>query len=147
MEQILDIVTKATRSRMMAGIRNKDTKPEILVRKHLHSLGFRFRLHRRIGKARPDLVLSRWHTCIFVHGCYWHRHEGCKLASKPKSNTAFWKSKFNQNVERDKRNIAELEALGWSVGIIWECSLRDGSFMEQPLVQFITSRNSWVISS
>jgi DNA mismatch endonuclease, patch repair protein len=147
MEQILDIVTKATRSRMMAGIRNKDTKPEILVRKHLHSLGFRFRLHRRIGKARPDLVLSRWRTCIFVHGCYWHRHEGCKLASKPKSNTAFWKSKFNQNVERDKRNIAELEALGWSVGIIWECSLRDGSFMEQPLVQFITSCNSWVISS
>ena len=147
MEQILDIVTKATRSRMMAGIRNKDTKPEILVRKHLHSLGFRFRLHRRIGKARPDLVLSRWHTCIFVHGCYWHRHEGCKLASKPKSNTAFWKSKFNQNVERDKRTIAELEALGWSVGIIWECSLRDGSFMEQPLVQFITSCNSWVTSS
>ena len=147
MEQILDIVTKATRSQMMAGIRNKDTKPEILVRKHLHSLGFRFRLHRRIGKARPDLVLSRWHTCIFVHGCYWHRHEGCKLASEPKSNTAFWKSKFNQNVERDKRNIAELEALGWSVGIIWECSLRDGSFMEQPLVQFITSCNSWVISS
>ncbi len=147
MEQILDIVTKATRSRMMAGIRNKDTKPEILVRKHLHSLGFRFRLHRRIGKARPDLVLTRWHTCIFVHGCYWHRHEGCKLASKPKSNTAFWKSKFNQNVERDKRNIAELKALGWSVGIIWECSLRDGSFMEQPLVQFITSCNSWVISS
>ena len=143
----MDIVTKATRSRMMAGIRNKDTKPEILVRKHLHSLGFRFRLHRRIGKARPDLVLSRWRTCIFVHGCYWHRHEGCKLASKPKSNTAFWKSTFNQNVERDKRNIAELEALGWSVGIIWECSLRDGSFMEQPLVQFITSRNSWVISS
>ena len=143
----MDIVSQKIRSRMMAGIRNKDTKPEILVRKHLHSLGFRFRLHRRIGKARPDLVLSRWRTCIFVHGCYWHRHEGCKLASKPKSNTAFWKSKFNQNVERDKRNIAELEALGWSVGIIWECSLRDGSFMEQPLVQFITSCNSWVISS
>ena len=79
--------------------------------------------------------------------CVRHRHEGCKLASEPKSNTAFWKSKFNQNVERDKRNIAELEALGWSVGIIWECSLRNGSFMEQPLVQFITSRNSWVISS
>ena len=143
----MDIVSQKIRSQMMAGIRNKDTKPEILVRKHLHSLGFRFRLHRRIGKARPDLVLTRWHTCIFVHGCYWHRHEGCKLASKPKSNTAFWKSKFNQNVERDKRNIAELEALGWSVGIIWECSLRDGSFMEQPLVQFITSCNSWVISS
>ena len=143
----MDIVSQKIRSKMMAGIRNKDTKPEILVRKHLHSLGFRFRLHRRIGKAKPDLVLSRWHTCIFVHGCYWHRHEGCKLASEPKSNTAFWKSKFNQNVERDKRNIAELEALGWSVGIIWECSLRDGSFMEQPLVQFITSCNSWVTSS
>ena len=147
MEQIVDIVTKAKRSQMMAGIRNKNTKPEILVRKHLHSLGLRYRLHKRIGKTRPDLVLPRWKTCIFVHGCYWHRHEGCKLASEPKSNTAFWKSKFDQNVERDKRNIAELEALDWSVGIIWECSLRNGSFMEQPLVQLITSHKSWVISS
>ena len=145
MEQILDIVTKATRSRMMAGIRNKDTKPEILIRKHLHSLGFRFRLHRRIGKARPDLVLSRWHTCIFVHGCYWHRHEGCKLASEPKSNTAFWKSKFNQNVERDMRNVNELRSLGWSVGIIWECSLRNGTFMEAKLKELITNRGCWEV--
>ena len=145
MEQILDIVTKATRSRMMAGIWNKDTKPEILVRKHLHSLGFRFRLHRRIGKTRPDLVLPRWKTCIFVHGCYWHRHEGCKLASEPKSNTAFWKSKFNQNVERDRRNVSELTSLGWSVGIIWECSVRNGTFLETQLKELITNRGCWEV--
>ena len=145
MEQILDIVTKATRSRMMAGIRNKNTKPEILVRKHLHSLGFRFRLHRQIGKARPDLVLSQWRTCIFVHGCYWHRHEGCKLASEPKSNTAFWKSKFNQNVERDKRNVSQLKSLGWSVGIIWECSVRNGTFMEAKLKELIINHDCWEV--
>lgn len=143
----MDIVTKATRSRMMAGIRDKNTKPEILVRKHLHSLGFRFRLHRRIGKTRPDLVLSRWKTCIFVHGCYWHRHEGCKLASEPKSNISFWQNKFGQNIERDRKNIAELEALGWSVGIIWECSVRSSSFKREPLLSLIKKHKSWVISS
>ena len=141
----MDIVSQKIRSRMMAGIRHKDTKPEILVRKHLHSLGFRFRLHRRIGKTRPDLVLPRWKTCIFVHGCYWHRHEGCKLASKPKSNTAFWEKKFNQNVERDKRNLLELEALGWSVGVIWECSVRSGTFINSQLEELIFKKISWVI--
>lgn len=141
----MDIVSQKIRSRMMAGIRNKDTKPEILVRKHLHSLGFRFRLHRRIGKTRPDLVLPRWKTCIFVHGCYWHRHEGCKLASEPKSNTAFWKSKFNKNVERDKRNVKELRSLGWSVGIIWECSVRSGTFLETQVKELITKRDCWEV--
>ena len=141
----MDTVSQKIRSRMMAGIRNKDTKPEILVRKHLHSLGFRFRLHRRIGKTRPDLVLPRWKTCIFVHGCYWHRHEGCKLASEPKSNTAFWKSKFNKNVERDKRNVKELRSLGWSVGIIWECSVRSGTFLETQVKELITKRDCWEV--
>ncbi|MDG1156597.1 MAG: very short patch repair endonuclease, partial [Litorivicinaceae bacterium] len=95
---MVDIVNPETRSRMMANIRSKDTKPELTVRKHLHKMGFRFRLNYIVGSTKPDLVLPRWKTCVFVHGCYWHRHEGCKLASEPKSNTAFWKSKFNQNV-------------------------------------------------
>ena len=141
----MDIVTKATRSRMMAGIRDKNTKPEILVRKHLHSLGFRFRLHRRIGKTRPDLVLPRWKTCIFVHGCYWHRHEGCKLASEPKTNISFWQNKFDQNIARDKRNVSELNSLGWSVGIIWECSVRNETFMETQVKELITQRDCWEV--
>ena len=139
----MDIVSQKTRSRMMAGIRNKNTKPEIIIRRQLHSLGFRFRLHRRIGKARPDLILPRWNTCIFVHGCYWHRHKGCKLASVPKSNTDFWQTKFNQNVDRDKRNIGELEALGWSVGIIWECSVRNEIITDGELEKAIKSGRSW----
>ena len=141
----MDIVSQKTRSRMMAGIRHKDTKPEMLVRKHLHSLGFRYRLHRRVGKTRPDLVLPRWNTSIFVHGCYWHRHQDCKLASEPKSNTAFWKNKFSQNVERDMRNVEELRSLGWSVGIIWECSVRNGKFMEAKLRELITNRDCWEV--
>lgn len=141
----MDIVSQKIRSRMMAGIRHKDTKPEMLVRKHLHSLGFRYRLHRRVGKTRPDLVLPRWKTSIFVHGCYWHRHEGCKLASEPKSNIAFWKNKFSQNVERDRRNVEELRSLGWSVGIIWECSVRNGKFMEAKLRELITNRDCWEV--
>ena len=141
----MDTVSQKTRSRMMAGIRNKDTKPEMLVRKHLHSLGFRYRLHKRVGKTRPDLVLPRWKTSIFVHGCYWHRHQGCKLASEPKSNTAFWKNKFSQNVERDMRNVEELRSLGWSVGIIWECSVRNGKFMEAKLRELITNRDCWEV--
>ena len=141
----MDTVSQKTRSRMMAGIRYKDTKPEMLVRKHLHSLGFRYRLHKRVGKTRPDLVLPRWKTSIFVHGCYWHRHQGCKLASEPKSNTAFWKNKFSQNVERDMRNVEELRSLGWSVGIIWECSVRNGKFMEAKLRELITNRDCWEV--
>ena len=141
----MDTVSQKTRSRMMAGIRHKDTKPEMLVRKHLHSLGFRYRLHKRVGKTRPDLVLPRWKTSIFVHGCYWHRHQGCKLASEPKSNTAFWKNKFSQNVERDMRNVEELRSLGWSVGIIWECSVRNGKFMEAQLREMITNRDCWEV--
>ena len=139
----MDVVSQKIRSQMMAGIRNKDTKPEMLVRQYLHSLGFRFRLHNRIGKSRPDITLARWNTCIFVHGCYWHRHSGCKLASEPKSNKDFWKNKFSKNIERDKRNIAELESLGWSVGIIWECSVRNCTFMDGRLTDFIASGDSW----
>lgn len=141
----MDTVSQKIRTRMMAGIRNKNTKPEILVRKHLHSLGFRYRLHKRIGKTRPDLVLPRWKTCIFVHGCYWHRHERCKLASTPKTNTTFWLSMFEQNTCRDKRNVSELKPLGWSVGIIWECSVRNGKLMDTQLKELVSNYDYWEI--
>ena len=112
---------------MMAGIRGKNTKPEIVVRKMLFANGYRFRINKRIGNARPDIVLPRWHLCIFVHGCFWHQHPDCKHASKPKSNKDFWNKKFAVNHERDLRNIKYLTNLGWKVEVVWECETKDRS--------------------
>lgn len=109
---------------MMRGIRSKNTSPEIKVRKFLHRLGFRFRLHRRELPGQPDIVLPRYRVCIFVHGCFWHRHPGCKYTSTPKTREDFWLSKFRQNVERDARNRNELLQNGWRIIEIWECGLR-----------------------
>jgi len=116
-----DIVDRATRSRMMAGIKGKDTTPERLVRSHLHRAGLRFRLQAGDLPGRPDLVLPRWNAVIFVHGCYWHRHPGCRYATTPATNVHFWKNKFDANVARDTRNIAALRVAGWRVFVVWEC--------------------------
>lgn len=116
-----DIVDRATRSRMMSGIRGRDTAPELIVRSHLHRAGLRFRLHQNDLPGRPDLVLSRWDTVVLVHGCFWHRHAGCRYATTPASNRQFWQAKFQANVERDIRNRAELRKLGWRVFTVWEC--------------------------
>jgi len=109
---------------MMRANRRRDTKPELLVRRHLHAAGLRFRLD--VGKlpGRPDIVLSRHHAALFVHGCYWHRHEGCRFATTPKSNINFWTTKFSGNVARDQKSVAALRSLEWRVGIVWECGLR-----------------------
>ncbi len=119
-----DVVDASTRSRMMAGIRSRDTKPEMQVRKHLHASGFRFRLNVHSLPGSPDLVLAKWRTVIFVHGCFWHRHAGCSLAYTPKSRQAFWLDKFEKNVARDAAAIAALKAAGWHVIVVWECTLR-----------------------
>lgn len=119
-----DIVDSKVRSRMMSGIRAKDTKPEMMVRRYLHGLGFRYRLHNRSLPGRPDIVLPKYNTIIFVHGCFWHRHSGCSLAYMPKSNAEAWQKKFESNVNRDKKVWAELTNAGWKVIIVWECSLR-----------------------
>lgn len=121
----MDTVTKAQRSANMSKIRSKDTKPEMVVRRHLHALGFRYRLHDSKLPGHPDIVLPKWHTVIFVNGCFWHRHEGCKLATTPKSNVNFWQAKFAKNVERDIREHAELESAGWHVIVIWECEVNN----------------------
>ena len=105
----------------MSGIRGKNTQPELAVRRYLHAHGFRFRLHRRDLPGKPDVVLPKYRTAVFVHGCYWHRHEGCKYATTPSSNREFWQRKFRENVERDQRNRAQLAAAGWHVLVIWEC--------------------------
>lgn len=118
-----DIVDRATRSQMMAGIRGRDTTPERIVRSHLHRAGLRFRLHASRLPGRPDIVLPKWNAVVFVHGCYWHRHPGCRFATTPATRVAFWTRKFADNVARDRRNARALRREGWRVFVIWECSL------------------------
>jgi DNA mismatch endonuclease (patch repair protein) len=120
----MDIVDATTRSRMMSGIRSKDTQPEMLVRKYLHSQGFRYRLHARKLPGSPDLVLPKYKVAIFVHGCFWHRHHGCRYATTPASNAERWKLKFDTNTERDARKENMLRAAGWRVIVVWECELK-----------------------
>ena len=119
----MDVVDRKTRSQMMSNIRGKDTKPEMMVRRFLHANGLRYRLHARGLPGRPDLVFRRYRAVVFVHGCYWHRHEGCRFASEPKSNIDFWRSKFEGNVKRDQRNQSALQKEGWRVFVIWECEI------------------------
>lgn len=120
----MDIVSKEVRSRMMANIRGNNTVPEMKIRKLLHSHGFRYRLHPRELPGRPDVVLPRYRVCIFVHGCFWHRHPGCQYATNPRSREEFWRLKFEQNVKRDIRNRTELIKKGWRVFELWECGIR-----------------------
>lgn len=108
----------------MAGIRGKDTKPELILRRALHTRGFRYRLHAHDLPGRPDLVLPRYKAAIFIHGCFWHRHEGCRYASTPSTRTDFWQAKFTANIERDKRVRDSLFVRGWRVAVVWECALR-----------------------
>jgi len=117
----MDIVDRSTRSRMMGGIRGRDTAPELLVRRFLHKRGFRYALHVGELPGRPDIVLSRYRTVVLVHGCFWHRHKGCRYAYTPRSNRKFWESKFTGNVVRDAKNMKALRALGWRVFTVWEC--------------------------
>ena len=118
-----DFLTPAERSRRMASIRSKDTSPELRLRRALHGLGLRYRLHDRRLPGHPDIVLPRHRAVIFVHGCFWHRHAGCKVAATPKSNTDFWVQKFERNVARDQRSAAALAAIGWRVLVVWECEV------------------------
>jgi DNA mismatch endonuclease, patch repair protein len=124
-DHLMDIVSSSKRSEMMAGIKGRNTRPEIAVRRTAYRLGLRFRLHRRDLPGSPDLVFPRLRTAVFVHGCYWHRHPGCRLAYSPKSNIEFWAAKFQGNVSRDLRNRRELEESGWKVVVIWECQTKN----------------------
>ena len=119
-----DTLSREKRSWNMSRIRNRDTKPELVVRSMLHRLGYRFRLHRPDLPGRPDIVLPKYHTVVFVHGCFWHRHRKCRFAYSPKSRINFWQNKFKQNVARDKKVRSQLESLGWHVVVIWECETR-----------------------
>jgi DNA mismatch endonuclease (patch repair protein) len=118
-----DIVDSATRSRMMAGIKGKNTRPELIVRRFLHSEGFRYRLHDGKLPGKPDIVLPKYKLVIFVHGCFWHRHQGCRYATSPEKNREKWQEKFRGNLERDQKQIKQLLEQGWRVVVIWECAL------------------------
>ncbi len=120
----MDIMTGEQRSAAMSRIRAKNTRPEMAVRRAAHALGLRFRLHRKDLPGSPDLIFPRRRKAVFVHGCFWHRHEGCRLAYTPRSNIDFWTSKFERNVERDARVMAQLREAGWEPQIIWECETR-----------------------
>lgn len=131
----MDIVGAQRRSEMMAGIRSKNTRPEIVVRQIAHSLGLRFRLHRKDLPGSPDLVFPKWRLAVFVHGCFWHRHAGCPLAASPKTRPEFWQKKFEANVARDHRAAESLASQGWRVMTIWECHTRNLACVASKLLQ------------
>ncbi len=137
-----DHLSKERRSWNMSRIRGKDTKPEIAVRKMLHAAGFRFRLHVKGLPGKPDIVLPKWKTVIFVHGCYWHRHEGCKKATTPKTRKEWWIEKFDKNVFNDFVKRRVLEAQGWRVLIVWECEVKNVDKLIRELTTNDTSREN-----
>lgn len=122
---MVDSLSKKHRSWNMSRIQAKNTKPEMIVRSMIHKWGFRFSLHRKDLPGKPDIVLPKYETVIFVHGCFWHRHPRCKYAYTPKSRVEFWEQKFTDNVKRDRRNRRELRKLGWDAVIVWECLTKD----------------------
>lgn len=119
-----DVVDEKTRSRMMSGIRGKNTRPELTVRSLLHRQGFRFRIHVGNLAGKPDIVLKRYRAVIFVHGCFWHGHKNCQLFKWPKSREDFWKNKISGNIGKDRESIQLLQAAGWRVCIVWECAIK-----------------------
>lgn len=120
-----DRLSPEHRSWNMSRIKNRDTKPELIVRSLLHRMGYRFRLHRKDLPGKPDIVLPKYKTVVFVHGCFWHRHEGCRYSYMPKTRIDFWEDKFNKNIKRDIDVRQKLYKLGWTVIVIWECELSD----------------------
>lgn len=123
------------RSRLMAAVKHKDTQPELIVRSIANRLGYRFRIHRRDLPGRPDLTFPGYRLALFVHGCFWHRHEGCKRTTTPMINHDFWQAKFAANIARDARKTHELESLGWRVCIVWKCQTSDPQLIESILVE------------
>lgn len=121
----MDRHTPEQRRRNMSAVKGKDTKPEVLVRKWLHAAGYRFRLHVKDLPGKPDIVLPKYKTVIFVNGCFWHQHSGCSHAKLPETNKQFWDDKLRKNIHRDERNYKKLRDLGWDVQIIWECEVKN----------------------
>jgi len=130
---LADIVDRQRRSEIMSRIGPRDTAPELAVRSMAHRMGFRFRVQKKGLPGRPDLVFARHRLAVFVHGCFWHRHDGCANATMPKTRPDFWQAKFRGNVERDRRNCAQLARLGWRTLIIWECEAEEAARLQSIL--------------
>ena len=135
----MDRFTPAVRSATMAAVKGKNTQPELRVRKLLHRLGYRFRLHASKLPGKPDIVLPRYRLAVFVHGCFWHRHAGCPKASMPMSRQEFWSEKFSRTVKRDSEALRKLSDAGWWTLVIWECETRDESSLRDRLLEILTS--------
>jgi len=141
--KMVDVVDKKIRSRMMSGIQGKNTKPEMLIRSMLHKNGFRYRIHANTLPGKPDIVLKRYQAVIFVHGCFWHGHK-CHLFKWPKTRPEFWQNKIQGNIENDKKVMKKIEALGWRVCIVWECSVKGASKdiikVSEQITKWLTSK-------
>ena len=138
-----DTVDRQTRSRIMRAVPRLHTHPEMVVRRELHRLGFRFRVGDRRLPGSPDVKLSRYHAVLFVNGCFWHRHDGCRYATMPASNRAWWASKFAANVSRDARKVQQLVDAGWRVMVVWECALRAGGPRREKVIKELAA---WIRS-
>lgn len=135
----MDRLTPEHRSYLMSRVRSRDTSPELRVRKTAHALGFRFRLYVKDLPGRPDMVFRRLRSVILVHGCFWHRHAGCRKASSPKDRADYWNEKFARNVERDIAAQQRLEADGWRVLVVWECETKDQDLLSERISAFLTA--------
>jgi DNA mismatch endonuclease (patch repair protein) len=137
-----DIMSSAERSARMALIRGKNTAPELAVRRVLHRLGYRYRLHARNLPGNPDIAFPSRRKAIFVHGCFWHRHPGCVIAHLPRSRPEYWAKKFNRTVERDAQNLLAIRALSWEALVMWECEIRDVAAIAEKLTRFLGAARS-----
>ncbi len=136
-----DVFTPEKRSAIMSRVRGANTRPELLVRSMVHRMGFRFRLHGRDLPGCPDIVLPKHHKVIFVHGCFWHGHEGCPRSARPAGNRDFWEKKLSGNMERDEKNLRELENLGWTTLVIWTCETKDRERLQAALDRFLSAQS------
>ncbi len=143
----MDTVSTETRRKIMQSIRSTNSKPEVRVRSVLHANGFRFRIHNKNLPGTPDIVLSKYKTVILVHGCFWHRHQNCRFASVPQSNTEFWMEKFERNVQRDRKNLEELKDAGYDVIVLWECELKSKTKLEEAVSRLDEKRREFQLKA
>ena len=145
----MDTHSKAQRSFNMSRIKSRDTTPEMIVRRLLFSMGYRYRVNAKKLPGKPDIVFTRKRKAIFVHGCFWHRHSGCRYTTMPKTNTDFWKNKFERTQERDKENCQSLKAISWDYLIIWECTVKESetNSLKKQLYEFLDGNFSKAVKS
>ncbi|MBN1186111.1 MAG: DNA mismatch endonuclease Vsr [Bacteroidales bacterium] len=136
----MDVFSKEKRSRIMAQVKGKNTRPEMVVRSTLHKMGYRFRLYRKDLPGKPDITLPKHNKVIFVHGCFWHGHEGCPRSKRPATNIKFWNEKLDKNIKRDKNNIKALRKLGWKPLIIWTCEIKDTTVLKKKFEKFLKQK-------